>query len=260
MQGTTPHQIMLGGRQVDYSIVRSKGARKLRLRIGPHGVVVIQPAARNSQDVSDFLDLHEAWILNQLERVTRLRCVRRSVQLGREILFRGVPTPVRVERTETRARGNVVEIIDGEIVVARGAQTATPPERSLERWFRKHARAAVSEHLTQVLNRLGKAPGRVFIRGQRTKWGGCSSSHNLSFNWRLILAPDAILRYLVTHEAAHLVVPDHSARFWLTVQSLCPDMERSKQWLSACGPRLFVNLRELCVSTSPREQPAEHRA
>jgi predicted metal-dependent hydrolase len=82
--------------------------------------------------------------------------------------------------------------------------------------------------------------------GQRTKWGNCSASRNLSFNWRLILAPDFVLRYLVTHEAVHLAVPDHSAKFWLTVQSLCLETERAKQWLSANGLSLAVKLDDIC--------------
>jgi predicted metal-dependent hydrolase len=78
--------------------------------------------------------------------------------------------------------------------------------------------------------------------GQRTKWGNCSSTRNLSFNWRLILAPEFVLRYLVTHEAVHLAIPDHSARFWLTVQSLCRETERARQWLSASGRELQIEL------------------
>jgi len=52
------------------------------------------------------------------------------------------------------------------------------------------------------------------------------------------MAPEHVLRYLVIHEAVHLAVPDHSAKFWLTVQSLCPETERAKQWLSANGRRI----------------------
>jgi hypothetical protein len=87
--------------------------------------------------------------------------------------------------------------------------------------------------------------------GQRTKWGNCFADRNLSFNWRLILAPDSVLRYLVTHEAVHLTVPDHSTKFWLTVQSLCPETERAKQWLSANGLRLAVKLDSICEETGP---------
>ena len=78
--------------------------------------------------------------------------------------------------------------------------------------------------------------------GQRTKWGNCSARRNLSFNWRLILAPDFVLRYLVTHEVVHLAIPDHSAKFWLTVQSLCPETEKAKQWLSTHYAQLTVDL------------------
>jgi len=65
---------------------------------------------------------------------------------------------------------------------------------------------------------------------------------NLSFNWRLVLAPDFVLRYLVTHEAVHLAIPDHSQKFWLTVQSLCPETERARQWLVAQAHRLLTPL------------------
>jgi hypothetical protein len=78
---------------------------------------------------------------------------------------------------------------------------------------------------------------------------------NLSFNWRPILAPHFVLRYLVTHEAVHLAVPNHSAKFWLTVQSLCPEMERAKQWLSAIvlgrKPRLQFLQRRIGMSGHP---------
>jgi len=75
----------------------------------------------------------------------------------------------------------------------------------------------------------------------------CSSLRNLSFNWRLIMAPGIVLRYHVAHEAPHLAVPDHSRKFWLTVQSICPETERAKQWLSAHGHRLLSDF----TSTGP---------
>jgi predicted metal-dependent hydrolase len=98
-----------------------------------------------------------------------------------------------------------------------------------------------------VTTRLRRKPRRVYVMEQRTKWGNCSAVRNLSFNWRLILAPDFVLRYLVTQEA----VPEHSAKFWLTIQSLCPETERAKQWLSANGLRLAVKLASIRDETDP---------
>ena len=126
--------------------------------------------------------------------------------------------------------------------MSRGPRSQTPVEHSLEQWLSREARQSIEPHLSKITARLGRHPQRVYVMGQRTKWGNCSSRRNLSFNWRLILAPDYVLRYIVTHEVVHLAIPDHSAKFSLTVQSLCPDTESAKQWLCRHQGQLHVNL------------------
>lgn len=243
MQPSTQHRILLGGRVVHYRLVRSTSARKLRVRVGPDRVEVVQPRTRNREEVSKFLAANESWILEQFDRAERLRSVRcdAPIPVG-SILFRGEPTRVRIETNHTRAAGNVVRLIGGEIVVSRGSSSRTPAARSLEHWLRREARRGIETHLAAVTSRLNQRPQRVYVMSQRTKWGNCSSRRNLSFNWRLILAPDFVLRYLVTHEAAHLAIPDHSPKFWLTVQSLCRDTEKAKQWLCRHQSQLRVDL------------------
>jgi predicted metal-dependent hydrolase len=159
--------------------------------------------------------------------------------------FLGKLTKLRVEKTKTRARGNRVELVGQEIVVRRGGASRTPIAKGLENWFRKQARIEIAKHLKTVTDRLRHQPRKVYIMGQRTKWGNCSAKTNLSFNWRLVLAPEFVLRYLVTHEAVHLAIPDHSAKFWLTVRSHCRETETARQWLSANGHRLAVDLNQI---------------
>lgn len=246
MRPSTQHRIRLGGRMVDYRLVRSKTARKLRVRVGPDGVEVVHPVGRNGEEVSDFLVANESWILDQLARAEQLRKVRRPIRRAAgEILFRGEPTRVRIETSHSRASGNTVRFLDGEIVVSRGPRSRIPIWRSLEHWLRRQARWEIDKHLAVVTGRIGQTPQRVYVMGQRTKWGNCSSRRNLSFNWRLVLAPDYVLRYLVTHEAVHLAVPDHSAKFWLTVQSLCRETERARQWLSSKGHAITTDLMKI---------------
>ncbi len=253
MGATTLHHVQIGNRRVDYRVLRSTAAKKLRIRVGPGGVEVVWPEKRNGEDVLAFVERNKRWIHDQLRRVERLRHVRRSKKrpIG-EILFRGEPTRVRVEATPTRSRANAVSFVDGAIVVKTGSQSRTPVARSLENWLREEARAEIERQLIVVLGRLRRNPRRVYVMGQRTKWGNCSAGKNLSFNWRLILAPDFVLRYLVTHEAVHLAIPDHSAKFWLTVRSLCPGAEGAKQWLSANGRRLMEPLK---ISGSGQHSP-----
>jgi predicted metal-dependent hydrolase len=239
------YQMDLDGRRVDYRPVASRLTRKLRVRVGINGIEVMQPVNRTENDVSTFLDQNKKWILDQLKRVERLQKIRLAERRLGEVLFRGERTKLRIEATAARSRGNPVRFVDGEIVIRRGSGSRTAISRSLENWLRREARAEVEKQLEAVAARLGLRAQRLYVMGQRTKWGNCSAKSNLSFNWRLILAPDFVLRYLVTHEAVHLAVPDHSAKFWLTVQSLCHETERAKQWLSANGTKLLVDLEQV---------------
>ncbi len=74
---------------------------------------------------------------------------------------------------------------------------------------------------------------------RRSRWGSCSGSGNLSFSWRLIFAPEAVLDYVVAHEVAHLIEMNHGPRFWRLVASLVPDSAGPQAWLKRHRGRLF---------------------
>jgi predicted metal-dependent hydrolase len=232
---------------VNYRIVRSKSARKLRVRVGLDGIEVVQPSARKVGEVEAFLLSNGNWVLNQLERIKRFGGVRKPHRKrAGEILYRGTLASVHVEDIGGQKRANRVVFEGGRLVVSGGLRARESVMKSLENWLRRQAREEIHRQLNVICPKLHRLPKKVLVMGQRTKWGNCSAKQNLSFNWRLILAPNFVLRYLVTHEAVHLAVPDHSNRFWLTVHSLCPETERAKQWLCANGHKLMLNLAEAC--------------
>ncbi len=80
----------------------------------------------------------------------------------------------------------------------------------------------------------------ITLRSQSSRWGSCSSSGNINYNWRLILAPPHVLDYVAAHEVAHLVEMNHSAAFWTTVERTLPDMARGRAWLKAHGRDLMA--------------------
>lgn len=86
--------------------------------------------------------------------------------------------------------------------------------------------------------RMGVRFNRIFIKDQRTLWGSCSAKGNLNFNWRVALAPEAVVDYLVIHELAHLLEMNHSRRFWAHVAQHCPDYKRHRRWLRENGQKL----------------------
>jgi predicted metal-dependent hydrolase len=246
MRSGTVHRLEIKGRKVDYRVVASMAARRLRVRVGLDGIEVVRPRVRSDEEAEAFLKRHEDWISDQIERIERLRVVRRPLLQRRgEIFFRGAATPVRAIKHAGLRGANRIEWDGSGIVVRQSRTSRTPVAKSLENWLRKQVRADINALLETITKRLGRKPNRVYVMAQRTKWGNCSALQNLSFSWRLIMVPPIVLKYLVTHEAVHLAIPDHSAKFWLTVQSLCPETERAKQWLSRHGERLPMGLEEM---------------
>lgn len=81
---------------------------------------------------------------------------------------------------------------------------------------------------------------RITIRDQKTRWGSCSARGTLSFNWRLMLAPPAVLDYVVVHELSHLTHMNHSKAFWSLVESACPDYRTHRKWLKEHGQELIL--------------------
>jgi predicted metal-dependent hydrolase len=129
-------------------------------------------------------------------------------------------------------------------VSRRGAElrVVLPPHgdtrRALEAWYRRQARTEVTQRLDAAVARAGRSYTTLQIRGQRTRWASCSTSGAMSFNWRLLLAPEEILDYVVEHEVAHLDVQDHSARFWRLLGSRCPAWREHEAWLRRHGHAL----------------------
>lgn len=251
--------IWLDEQRVSYRVVASRSAGRMRARVGPRGVEVIRPVERPDSDVVSFLEARSSWVLEQIQRAERLRQVRLPVRcLAGQMLFRGASMTIRIEGSGTRARGNIVAIEDQDLVVRVGENSTTSPARSLELWLRRQARTAIEALVVEVASRIRQSPRQVYVMGQRTKWGNCSSRRNLSFNWRLILAPDFVMRYLVTHELVHLAIPDHSAKFWLTVRGLCPETEKAKQWLCSQASELNIDLESVCSIRQIAGKPASY--
>ena len=102
------------------------------------------------------------------------------------------------------------------------------------------ARAEVEPRLDRATALAGSAYTGLDIRGQRTRWASCSASGRMSFNWRLLLAPERVLEYVVWHEVCHLELLDHSPRFWALLERRWPDYRADREWLRRNGASLVL--------------------
>lgn len=120
------------------------------------------------------------------------------------------------------------------------SSNATPVQKqALEKRYRQAAASYFPKRVKYYLPFTGGHYTRITIRGQKTRWGSCSSRGTLSFNWRLMLAPPRVLDYVVVHELCHLTHMNHSPDFWAQVEKVMPDYRIYKLWLKDHGMELF---------------------
>jgi predicted metal-dependent hydrolase len=105
----------------------------------------------------------------------------------------------------------------------------------------RECRVIVRAEAERIAREEGFEPTRIRIAGQRTRWGSCSPSGTVSLNWRLALAPPAVLDYVVVHELCHLQEPNHGPRFWGLVERRRPHHRAPKRWLRDNGHALLAH-------------------
>lgn len=111
---------------------------------------------------------------------------------------------------------------------------------ALEKRYRDAAKEYIPKRVEYYHALTGGQYQKITIRDQKTRWGSCSSSGTLSFNYRLMLAPPRVLDYVVVHELCHLTHMNHSAAFWEMVASILPDYKEYRKWLRENGDSLHV--------------------
>ena len=214
-----------------YRVRRSDRASRVRVSVDPQGEVEVvlprrSPASAAPAAVAEL----RPWIERRLREASAVRAA--LAARGSTLPYLGTSLQLRPEAQRTRAhrRGDTL-LVPGDGERARAA---------IERWYRRAAAAEVAPRLDAAARALGTTYASLSIRGQRTRWGSCSQRGAMSFNWRLLLAPEPVLDYVVWHEACHLRVMDHSPRFWALVRQHCPGYEEHRRWLRLQGSTLVL--------------------
>ena len=223
-----PSRIAVGEEMLEVVFRRHAQARRLVLRLNASGTGVLVPVPHGVSRLKalEFTARSRDWI----EERVRQRGGLIHLEPGHTLPLRGIPHDIR----HVASRRGVVTVD-----AARGLIHVPGEEAHVKRRLLDFLKSTAREDLTRASARyaalMGVSYRRITIRDQRSRWGSCSASGDLSYSWRLILAPDYVLDYVAAHEVAHLKHLDHSPRFWRQVLTHCPNAARAKNWLRTHG-------------------------
>lgn len=216
----------------------SRRARRLTLRVFPHGVVeVVIPPRTARHRVESFLRAHAAWIAE----------ARRSLLGAHSSPALDPPHGIELAALGERWR---VDYLPGDGRLAAQASPGGgrlvvhgPPDdgwrrERLRAWLKSRAREALVPWLERVAGRHGLSYAAVSIRRQRSRWGSCSTDRRISLNCALLFVEPALVEYLFVHELCHTRHLNHSGAFWRLVARLDPDFEAKEAELGAAWRRV----------------------
>jgi len=219
--------------EIAYTVRRSSRARRVRVNVHAHsGVEVVLPARAPAREAAAAISELRPWIERRLAEAQQTLAV--LARRGDTLPYLDETLQLRAEPSRTRAH-------------RRGSQLLVPAgdaRPAIERFYRRRARAEIAPRLDRACAQAGLRYSGLDIRGQRTRWASCSSHGRMSFNWRLLLAPERVLEYVVWHEVCHLEVLDHSPRFWALLGRHRPSWREERAWLTRHGATLVLGGRE----------------
>ena len=219
--------------EIPYTVRRSARARRVRVNVHAHtGVEVVLPQRAPERAAAAAVSELRPWIERRLSDAQEAlaRAARSAAAHPGTVPYLGTPLELVAEdgRTRVHRRGERLLVPTGD---------AKP---ALERFYRRAARAEIKPRLDRATAIAGASYRDLSIRGQRTRWASCSAGGRMSFNWRLLLAPERVLEYVVWHEVCHLVILDHSPRFWALVERRWPSYREDRDWLRHNGATLVL--------------------
>jgi len=232
----------INGQTISYIIKRSARAKHARLEVRQEtGLAVVIPSSYKIKHLPALLESKGNWILNKLTKYGQAQSLfdERETKSGDTIPYLG--RNLEVVKRQNRKNANSIKLEGNRLVVTIGS-ASSKLNLVLEQWYRMQATKLINERADELSARLGFTYNRIIIRGQKTRWGSCSHKGTLSFNWKLIMAPEPVIDYVIIHELTHLKEMNHTKRFWELVAEHCPRWREHKIWFKDHGTELAGKL------------------
>jgi predicted metal-dependent hydrolase len=215
-------------------LIRSK-RRTIALIIERDGSFTVRaPMRAPKAAIETFIQQKSDWITRTRDRMKPIEPIlEKQYADGEKFLFLGSSFDLKLVGLQ-----KPLLHFDSGFTLTHAAQTKG--EQVFTRWYKERALEIISERIRQYSQQYNFAPRQVKISSARTRWGSCSPNGTLNFTWRLVMAPLAVIDYVVVHELAHLRVKNHSSKFWKEVEAICSEYKKQRKWLRENGEKLSL--------------------
>ena len=231
---------MIDGFEFPVEVIRTDRKRSASIYLDGEGIKVRVPKGLSDSCVRDLIARKSPWIKRKLREVELAAPPRpKEFASGETFSYLGRNYRLKVLFGDTpslKMRGGYLEAN-----ISGSSKTREEEVRSLLLdWYRKHAQEKLEEKTHRYAKILQIEPNCVSVKDYKSRWGSCSTTGDISYNWRIVMAPHHIVDYVVVHELCHLLEHNHSAVYWRHVERIIPDFKKCREWLKQNSERLRI--------------------
>lgn len=214
----------------DVEFRKNSRARRYVARVNEEGKIVVTVPSRGTQkEALVFANAHLDWLKDQQSEALKALSQKKPLSHGDLVLLEGRWEQVVISKDRGRPMLNVGRLS------CFIANEFSDHAYAFAELLKAEAKAIFPDRLQGYAREFGLEVKRVSVRGQKTRWGSCSSSGTISLNWKLMQTPPDVLDYVIIHELMHIREMNHSERFWTLVADACPQYKQAMAWLNENG-------------------------
>lgn len=222
---------------LNYRVIFSQ-RKKLTITVErDRSVVVSAPEGTSPEKIQAIIESKKLWIYEKTRHKQKYDSLPHAP--GKELVTgESLPYLGRNYRIELVHSDNGIQFSQKFLVPS----SLLGNKRVFQEWYQEKGKELILPRVLKHAKNLGVTYKEAKIGDSKLRWGSCTPNDNVIFNWRLIKAPMFVIDYVIVHELAHLLEPNHTPRFWNIVKAQIVDMEKAKQWLKVHGSELEEEL------------------
>lgn len=199
-------------------------------------IIIKAPIGTPKEKIDDYVSRKKYWIYTKLKHPQKYELEKaKEFVSGASIIYLG--HFYKLELVDENTEG--VHFDNNRFIISKEYQDRAP--NLFKSWYVKKAKEVIIPKVNYYANNLGVEYNQIKITDMKYRWGSCTPKNNLNFNWRLIKAPISIIKYVIIHELAHFIEPNHNQKFWNVVETQTPKSIHAKEWLKENGELLYVD-------------------
>ena len=225
-------------KELSIEVVRTKRRKTASIKVNDGVVQAIIPDRLSDARVEALIQKRTSWIRRKLREQLEVVTPKPKEYVNGES-FTYLGRQYRLKVLQGADRGGKLKGGCLEVGLPRKSRDGGI-RNALVEWYEKHALDRLTEKTNRYAGIMGVSPNSISVRDYKSRWGSCSSKKEISYNWRIIIAPQQIVDYVVVHELCHLKHLNHSRAYWNSVEREVPDYGVCRHWLKMHAGELVI--------------------